>query len=72
MVPLIVAQCVLNIFFLFNYDISPHCKFLLSNPILDFCELFLNKMTSNKGLTMQITFFTIFTKGADIFGHDCL
>ncbi len=58
---------------LFHNDISSHFKFLLSNERLDFCDFF---NIRSKGLTMQINFLQpsliIFTKGAEIFGHDCI
>ncbi len=51
-----------------------HFKFLLFNERLDFCDLKKNNRT--KGLTIQINshslFLIIFTKGAEIFGHDCI
>ncbi len=42
---------------IFHNDISPHFKFSLFNERLDFCEFFS---------------LIIFTKCANIFGHDCL
>ncbi len=63
-----ITMCIREKHLFHNY-ISPDFKFLLSNESLDFCD-FLNKRS--KGLTMQINFHIIFTKGGDIFGHGCI
>ncbi len=63
-----------NIYFIMIFP--PHFKFLLSNERLDFCDVFFFLNKRSKGLTMQIIFLhsplIIFTKGANIFGHDCV
>ncbi len=51
---------------LFHNYISTHFKFLLSNERLDFCEFF------NNADSFSVSSLIIFTKGADIFGHDCI
>ncbi len=56
----------LSFTYIFHNDISPHFKFLLSNERLDFCEL---KKKDKKNVQ---PYLIIFTKGADMFGHDCI
>ncbi len=55
---------------LFHNDIFPDFKFLLSNERLDF----VNKKNNNQRINNADSFsqppLIIFTKGADIFGHD--
>ncbi len=59
---------------LFHNDMSPHLKFLLSNERLDFMIFF--KIKEQKSINNADTFsqrsLFIITKGADIFGHDCI
>ncbi len=58
---------------LFLNDISPHFKFLLSNERLDFCDLKKKKIKRIKNAdTFSKPSLIIFTKSADIFGHDCM
>ncbi len=52
---------------------SSHFKFLLSNERLDFCEFFKQKIKRiNNADSFSQPSLNIFTKGADIFGHDCI
>ncbi len=60
--------------YIFHNDISPHFKFLLSTQRLYFSDFF-NKRS--KGLTIpkkkkSQPSLIIFTKGADMFGNDCI
>ncbi len=58
--------------YIFHHDISPHFKFLLSTERL---YIYFLKIRS-KGLTIKKKksqpSLIIFTKGADMFGHDCI
>ncbi len=58
---------------LFYNDISSHFKLLLSNERLDFCD---SKKLKIKRIKNADSFshhsLIIFTKGADIFDHDCI
>ncbi len=54
---------------LLHNDIYPHFKFLLSNERLDL-NVFFIKRINNADKCSQHSLI-IFTKGADIFGHDC-
>ncbi len=65
-------NCVQRVFDknVFYNDISPHLKCLLSNERLDFCDKKKFKKVNNVNLFSQRSLI-IFTKDADIFGHDC-
>ncbi len=54
---------------LFNNDISPHFKFLLYNERLIFVIKKIKRI--NNADTFSQPSLIIFTKGADIFGHNC-
>ncbi len=51
--------------------IPPHLKFVLSNEMLDYCDKKKIKRMNNADTFSQPSLI-IFTKGADIFGHDCV
>ncbi len=55
---------------LFNNDVSPHFKFLLSNERLDFCDLKKKNIKMINADSFSQPSLIIFTKGTDIFGHD--
>ncbi len=66
-------NCVQRVFYnkhLFYNDNSPHLKCLLSNERLDLCDKKKIKKVNNVNLFSQRSLI-IFTKDADIFGHDC-
>ncbi len=70
-------NCIQRVFekkkHLFNNDIYPHLKLLLSNERLDFCAFFFKKIKSiNNADSFSQPSLIIFTKGADIFCHDCI
>ncbi len=64
--PIIVSNVYLRK--TFHNDISPHFKMLLFSERLDFCDVFF----FNNADSFSQPSLIIFTKGADIFGHDCI
>ncbi len=57
---------------LFHNNISPHFNFLLFNERLDFCDKKKNIKRINNADSFSQPSLIIFTKVADIFGHDCI
>ncbi len=68
-------NCVQRVFekkHLFHKYICPHFKFLLSNKRLDFSDKKKKIKRINNADSFSQTSLIIFTKGGDMFGHDCV